>query len=141
MIDLQRLREEQEDYVAELASINLQHLDSVMQNHAAVYGYALARYERLEVEASEAEEQVDTIEAQVFNEIQEQEPGLAIGRTERRVEADPRVTEAKSEAAAVRKEARLHRALVDALDKKTFMLTQLSKRQAAEARQYAAPDH
>lgn len=133
MIDWTRLAgDAPEEYIADLCSINLTHLDNSLQNHAALYGYAESMAEAAEAAYARAKKALEFLQAEKFNAYQKREKGLAIARTERRIEEDPDIQEAKDEvikAQAIRGQLR---ALCKALVHRRDMLIQISSRQKAE---------
>jgi hypothetical protein len=132
MINFKELKEEPEETVADLCSINLQHLETALQNQASLLAYATAAYENARVDETQAEWDLEETEAEVFNAIQEKEPGLAIGRTDKRVEAHERVKEARRDLADKRRMVANLKALVNGLHHRRDMLVQLSARQRQE---------
>lgn len=133
MINWQRLHSsDNEEYMIEVLSINLTHIENTLQNQPALYGAAELGFEAAETAVFHAKEALTKAETGVFNVIQKREKGLAVAKTDRLVAADPDVEEARYqliEAQATRGRAR---ALCKGLTQRKDMLIQISSRQKAE---------
>lgn len=112
--------------IASYVTVNEADIRETLSRHSGIYAYVAVQYREAKVEVARAKREVDRVRASVFNYIQEQDPGLAIGKTERRVETNERVEEAE---AALRKaelrEGRL-RAASEALEHRKDMLQNIA---------------
>lgn len=136
MIDFTALKDMPAEEVANLCAIDLNYMETTLQNHAALYAYAEASYETAEYTKAKAAVYLDRAKDEAFNTIQQDEPGLAIGKTDARVSVMENVVRAQDHLLECLKDAGMLKALVKGLQHRKDMLIQISSRQKAEAAQY-----
>lgn len=136
MIDFDKLKEAPAETVAKHCSINLANLEETMQNHPSLYAYAVASYETARAAEARAKWNEERVRAEVFNQIQDEEPGLAIGRTERRVDDHADVVDASAKRFRLAREVAALKALVRGLEHRRDMIQQIAARQREELKSY-----
>ena len=136
MIDFTALQDMPAEEVANLCAIDLNHMETTLQNQAALYAYAEASYETAEYTKAKAMVYLDRAKAVAFRTIQTDEPGLAIGKTNVLVELSEDVIRTQDHLLECSKDAGMLKALIKGLQHRKDMLIQISSRQKAEAAQY-----
>ena len=136
MIDFTALKDMPAEEVANLCAIDLNYMETTLQNHASLYAYAEASYETAEYTKAVAAVYLDRAKDDAFNTIQQDEPGLAIGKTDARVGAMEAVRSAQDHLLECSKDSGMLKALIKGLQHRKDMLIQISSRQKAEAAQY-----
>jgi hypothetical protein len=132
VLDIAKLANAPEEEIARVARINLADLTSTMETHAALYGFAAARYERAKVEEIQAKAEVERTRADVFLSIAASDPSMAVNRLERRVETSEELRKAITAYHTAARNAGDLKALVNALDHRRDMIVQIASRQKKE---------
>lgn len=133
---LAQVNEAGPEEAARLCQIDLEDLVKTLSQHAPLYAYVASKYYHARRDRAAAEREVDRIRAQVFNEIQEEDPDLAANKTERRVEDAPEVNQAEDELLEARRhEARL-RGILEGLKERGSMLNHVAAIQRREMETY-----
>jgi hypothetical protein len=120
--------------IARVCAIDVTDMETVMQAHPALFGYASASYEVARAQQSTAEWSLDRTKAAVFEEKKAEDPKASVSGIKEVLENDPKVIAASNEVLQSTRRALLLKSLVNALDHRRDMIIQISARHREEMR-------
>lgn len=136
-INLQQLFAKPAEVIADLVTIDINNLEEDMVNHPRLVAWATVTYENTRALAEAAKWDVEYMTSQAYHELFAKE-GMSIGKAEKLVGSDIKVTNQQKKHQALRRQVVVLRALVTALDHRKDMIVQIAARQRQEISSYNA---